>query len=659
MFLLLVTLLAAIAPASSENEGYRVLVVPYEYASITEALEAANPGDVIYLTPGEYFIDSVVKVDKTVYIIGAGPDVTRITSSKSNTGFVFTSYGIISGVSIDGTDITSVGAILTLYNINVEGYVHVRVEGGSLIVSGLRGYVRSEPFIYASNAYSVIIHNASLISVGCPFLEANNVGYVDINSVEVWGLSSYDPAIEVSRASRLTITNSLIASGILSIKISNINNVTIARSIIASRGYKSVDFINIKSAYITQSILSSGGLLFYLSSSSVSIYYTIGVASTAFDVSEDSRVTGGGNIFYVSEFCSQYYYYYDPLEGILDEAPELASYYSYISPDLPDNMSGPAQDKPGSDDIGDNPVNLCEKVVSRYPAKKPPEATANSCSTLPVASRIVEDILPFVEIEGWTRLFIPLQGDISVKASYTLLSTDASVVVGLSSDCISGLEKLRIEAGAESGSIFVRVISDGKVVAFNSTKPPEERVLGGHTLQLNYSQGEIRVSLDGKEMVSLDVDVSARVFWLYGRGVTFESVSASGTWAAAELPIEIKLPRVSVNLEFKNKTITVPYVKLNIVPISHTVTNTITETVTVTSTFTKTITRSLSTTKTVTVSTTRTVKVTKVNTITVTGVINNTITVIKKLEDGEARTALLLTLLGLIVTIFIGRLLSR
>ena len=51
-------------------------------AAIKEAIDSANDGDIIYFAPGIYFCNSVIKVDKSVRIAGAGKENTYIVTGN-------------------------------------------------------------------------------------------------------------------------------------------------------------------------------------------------------------------------------------------------------------------------------------------------------------------------------------------------------------------------------------------------------------------------------------------------------------------------------------------------------------------------------------------------------------------------------------------------
>lgn len=93
-----VVFLLAMAPGSVFAATTRV--VPELGTPIQDAIDAANPGDVIFVGPGEY-TENVI-VDISVSIKGAGAKTTTVKGKDNNTVFTVTA----SNVSITGFTIT-------------------------------------------------------------------------------------------------------------------------------------------------------------------------------------------------------------------------------------------------------------------------------------------------------------------------------------------------------------------------------------------------------------------------------------------------------------------------------------------------------------------------------------------------------------------------
>lgn len=66
------------------------IVVPDNYTKIQEAIDAANPGDTIYVRNGTYCEN--LFINKTILLVGENPEITIIDGSKTNASFIHTVY---------------------------------------------------------------------------------------------------------------------------------------------------------------------------------------------------------------------------------------------------------------------------------------------------------------------------------------------------------------------------------------------------------------------------------------------------------------------------------------------------------------------------------------------------------------------------------------
>lgn len=58
------------------------IVVPDDYKTVQEAIDAANPGDTIYVCNETYYEN--IFINKNVSLVGEDPEITIIDGSKSN-----------------------------------------------------------------------------------------------------------------------------------------------------------------------------------------------------------------------------------------------------------------------------------------------------------------------------------------------------------------------------------------------------------------------------------------------------------------------------------------------------------------------------------------------------------------------------------------------
>ncbi len=99
--IVIAALVPALVPGVAAAQS--TIIHVYEGQSIQAAVDAANPGDIIFVGPGSY-TENVI-VDKPVSIKGAGAARTTVQSPNGNTVFrVVASDVTISGLTIRGAD---------------------------------------------------------------------------------------------------------------------------------------------------------------------------------------------------------------------------------------------------------------------------------------------------------------------------------------------------------------------------------------------------------------------------------------------------------------------------------------------------------------------------------------------------------------------------
>lgn len=72
------------------NLDLGTIVVPDNYTTIQEAIDAANTGDTIYVRNGTYYEN--LFINKTISLVGENPEITIIDGSKANASFSPTVY---------------------------------------------------------------------------------------------------------------------------------------------------------------------------------------------------------------------------------------------------------------------------------------------------------------------------------------------------------------------------------------------------------------------------------------------------------------------------------------------------------------------------------------------------------------------------------------
>jgi len=109
-------------------EPVEMIVVPEDYSSIQAAINAASPGQMVFVRPGVYNESVTMKTGVDVY--GASPDSTHINSYACGVKFSNVSDCILSGFSIKGWDAVACYYINASDNVAIQNNrLHNSVNG--------------------------------------------------------------------------------------------------------------------------------------------------------------------------------------------------------------------------------------------------------------------------------------------------------------------------------------------------------------------------------------------------------------------------------------------------------------------------------------------------------------------------------------------------
>ncbi|UCE75085.1 MAG: right-handed parallel beta-helix repeat-containing protein, partial [Methanomassiliicoccales archaeon] len=111
MLLSLVIIIVEVTPPSKAD----IIYVPTNYPTIQEAINAADPGDTVYVYSGTY--NENVVVDKTINLTGENPDTTIIHGENTGPGIdVIADWVNITGFTVIGTS-THTKECIKLYDV--------------------------------------------------------------------------------------------------------------------------------------------------------------------------------------------------------------------------------------------------------------------------------------------------------------------------------------------------------------------------------------------------------------------------------------------------------------------------------------------------------------------------------------------------------------
>jgi len=170
------------------------IIVPDDYSTIQEAINAANPGDTIFVKSGLYYEHIVV--NKTVQLVGENPSTTIIDGNLTSTV----------------VRVTSSNVNITRFTIQRSGNVQMPALDAGICLNGTAGCTISD---------NRVIYN-DFFAISLLYSQQNTITYNNMSSVG-WG------GIHLMSSSRNVVSGNLIDSkygGINGHVSSNYNNIT-------------------------------------------------------------------------------------------------------------------------------------------------------------------------------------------------------------------------------------------------------------------------------------------------------------------------------------------------------------------------------------------------------------------------------------------------
>jgi len=307
------------------------IVVPDDYPTIQEAINAANPSDIIFVRSGNYYENVVV--NKSVSMIGENRQNTIIDGSGS-------------GTALD----------ITVNNVNLTNFT-IQNSGGSSAVG-----IRLKNVDHCNISYNNIVNSAWGMNV---YYSSNNI--ISKNNISNTGFG-----MELEHSNYTIIYKNNIIENCMGIWLEqSLHNIISSNKVINSSSWGIFLGFSSKNNTISQNNLVSNqdhGVHLMDSSNNNSIlrnniianYYGVFIYASSY------------NKFYHNNFINntEQVYFQDSRPNFWDDGyPSGGNYWSDSEGD--DIFSGPYQNETGSDGIVDVPYIIDTSNVDRYPLHNP------------------------------------------------------------------------------------------------------------------------------------------------------------------------------------------------------------------------------------------------------------------------------------------------
>jgi len=391
LYLLLFSFLSItlnIKPAKTEPA---TITVPDDYLTIQEAINAANPGDTIYVKSGIY--NENIVVNKTIQLVGEQINTTIIDGN----GLETVVYVKADNVSITGFTIKNSNFTYPYSGVYLESVTNCNISGNLIVNNwfGIRLYNSSNNALsnntVIDNKYGVELfqshHNTLLTN------RMINNQY----SFGVWG-SSLDHYIQNVDTSNfvndkpiyywINAQNAEVPIDAGCIILVNCTEITIKNLTITNNG-AGIQLAYTRNSSITDCNFTNNlhGIWLFNSSNNIILnnivngnQYGIWIFYSLNNTLANNTVTTNhygigledsfSNLIYNNKFINERQKVVLRSANFWDNGyPSGGNYWSdYTGVDF---KSGPNQDEPGSDGIGDTPYIIDENNTDRYPLIEP------------------------------------------------------------------------------------------------------------------------------------------------------------------------------------------------------------------------------------------------------------------------------------------------
>jgi len=306
----------------------RTIIVPDDYPTIQEAINAANSGDIVFVRAGTYY--EHVVVNKSVSLIGESVHDTIIDGNG---------LGSVITVTVDYVNISN-------FTIQKSGITYP--NSGIYIRSTRNCTIRQNKLV--DNYYGILLE----LSHGC--IIGKNV---ITNYYENTGMLLFN-------STEITILNNIVENTYDAIHLTSSNNCLIKDNHLSSN-YYAIQMTSFSSncSICRNNINSTKGVWGYRP---YGIWLDQSSNNKIFHNNFFGDIIGGWNFYSMNTWDGSY--------------PSGGNYWSdYNGTDL---YSGPYQNETGSDGIGDTPYVIDENNIDRYPLMEPwlpPDVAVSNVTT--------------------------------------------------------------------------------------------------------------------------------------------------------------------------------------------------------------------------------------------------------------------------------------